>query len=85
MKFIVKVCDRSVLLDEAQLATFVDLIGSAEVVNFNEYVGHNKGTHGKNMEYTNTVKTQGVHEWMDLRPMDMNLYNTIKLVQKLDD
>jgi hypothetical protein len=72
-------------MDEAQLNTFVELLSNVELFTANEYVGHNKGTHGKNMEYTNTVKTLHVHEWLELKPMDMNLYGTIKLVQKLDD
>ena len=84
MEFTVKVGDRAILLDEAQLAVFVEVCSGAELLNLNKYVGRGNGTHGSDMEYTTELTTGAVHEWLDIRPMDMDIYGTIKLMQKLE-
>ncbi len=84
MKFVVKVCGKDVLMDEAQVVTLVEVLGGVELFTTNKYVGHNKGTYGANMEYTDVIEEKPIHDWVDLRPMDMNLYKTLKLVTKLE-
>ena len=80
MKFVLKLEDHQVILNEAQLTVFMNALSGAEVL-VDHRVDKGKGTHGYDMSYINNIGNLSCTA-IRATVLDETTYDAIKFITK---
>jgi len=82
MKFVFKVDDKEIVLDERQLQLVLDVLDSCEELR-QVYKGDGKGSRGPNNQYIDEIHPLDPRGAFQVKPLSETYYDALKLVNTL--